>query len=81
MVLKKSYKEKIMVSDLIENKDYSIVACKVNHRMRELSYFVSKDCEIEFLGLDDEESTKIYEASLRFSFAMASAKLFSKFKH
>ena len=74
--VKSVHKNKVKVSSLIKNNDYSIVTCKVNNRMRELSYEVEEDCVIEFLDLNDEETTKIYETSLRFLFAMATKAVF-----
>ncbi len=45
--------------------------CKVNGRLRELTYVLNKSAEIEFLGIDNTESMKTYEATLRYMLAKA----------
>lgn len=45
--------------------------CKVNNRLRELTYPLNYDATIEFLGLSNSEACKTYEASLRYLVAMA----------
>ena len=71
-----AFDHKLRVLDLLETKDYSVIACKVNNRIRELSFELHHDSEVEFLHLDDYEAVKIYEASLRYVFAMACARLY-----
>jgi uridine kinase len=68
------------VLDLLPNKDYSYVLCRVNNRTRELTYEITKDSTIEFLRLDNEEATRVYEASLRYLFAMAMSQVYPNFK-
>lgn len=70
------FENKLRVLDLLETKDYSIIACKVNNRIRELSFELHHDSEVEFLHLDDYEAVKIYEASLRYVFAMACSRIY-----
>ncbi len=50
-------------------KDYII--CLVNGRVRELTFKLMSDAEVEFLSLNNSESGKVYEASLRYVIAMA----------
>ena len=57
-----SYPNRVRVLDLLETKDYSIIACKVNNRIRELSFELHHDSEVEFLHLDNYEAVKIYES-------------------
>jgi uridine kinase len=71
-----SYPNRVRVLDLLETKDYSIIACKVNNRIRELSFELHHDSEVEFLHLDNYEAVKIYEASLRYVFAMACSRIY-----
>lgn len=71
-----SFTKKIKVLDLIDKKDYSIIACTVNNRVRELSFEIFYDAEVKFLRLDNHEATRIYNASLRYLFAMAVARLY-----
>ena len=73
---KYEFENRLRVLDLLETKDYSIIACKVNNRIRELSFELHHDSEVEFLHLDDYEAVKIYEASLRYVFAMACSRIY-----
>lgn len=49
----------------------AIFAAKVNGRLRELSYVINKDSNIEFLGKNDPAAIKIYESTLRYVVAKA----------
>ncbi|MBN3490636.1 nucleoside kinase [Acholeplasma equirhinis] len=51
------------------------VCAAVNGRIRELSYLMSDDAEVEFLGLDTHDGMRIYEATLRYVFAMATYRI------
>ncbi|HHU59541.1 TPA: nucleoside kinase [bacterium] len=72
----KRCKKGTRVIDLIDNKEKEYVSCKVGHRVRELTYKLNKSTAVELLTLDNEESVRIYESSLRFIFAMACKKLY-----
>ncbi len=50
--------------------------CKVNGRLRELTYPLNKNAEIEFLGIENTESMKTYEATLRYMVAKAFHELY-----
>ena len=65
--------ERTSILGLIGDKDpeKNIVAAKVNNRIRDLTFEVFYDCEVELLGLDDLGAMKVYEASLRYVVAMA----------
>ena len=52
-----------------EQKKY--YAAKVNNRLRELTYEVSFNCEIELLDLKNSDAVKVYETSLRYLIVMA----------
>lgn len=71
-----TYENRLRVVDLLDAKDYSIIACKVNNRLRELTFELHHDSTVEFLYLDNDEAVRIYEASLRYVFAMALEKLY-----
>lgn len=55
-------------------KDYFI--CLVNGRVRELTYPLMFDAEVEYLNLSNSEVGKVYEASLRYVIAMAFKNLY-----
>lgn len=63
-----------------EREEKNILCAKVNNRVRELTYEVYYDADIEFLSFDDHEAMKIYEASLRYVLAMAFAKAYPNLK-
>lgn len=48
-----------------------IYVAKVNGRLRELAYRFDYDATVEYLGLDNSDSVRVYEATLRYVFAMA----------
>lgn len=56
----------------------NIIAAKVNNHVRELTYEVYYDATIELLTLKDLDAIRIYEASVRYLFAMAFENLFPK---
>ena len=62
-----TYDHKVKLLDLIPDIDKKKYICaKVNNRLRELTYDVYYDSDIEFLTIDDEEAMYIYEATLRY---------------
>ncbi len=67
--------EGTMVLDLLPKKDRTrYIVCKINNQIKELRYQLverNNHANIEFLGLEDIESTKAYEASIRLVVAMA----------
>ena len=67
----KEYKERMRAIDLIDASNKNIITCKVNNKLRDLSYYIDDNSRVDFLGLDDEDSIRVYEASLRFLFVMA----------
>ena len=70
------YKSGIRAIDLVENGDRSIISCKINHKLRELSYGVNDGDKVDLLSFDDEDSIRVYEASLRYLVAMAAKRAF-----
>ena len=67
----KEYKERMRAIDLIDASNKNIITCKVNNKLRDLSYYIDDNSRVDFLGLDDEDSIRVYDASLRFLFVMA----------
>ena len=76
----KEFDKKVKLLDLIENNDKSIICARVNNRLRELTYEVYYDANVEFLTVKDSDAIKIYEASLRFITAMAFHKIYPELK-
>jgi uridine kinase len=62
-----------------ENKVFDALAATVNGRLRELSYHIeNEDVDIQFLNLLNSDVVKIYEATLRYVYAMALHKISPK---
>ena len=76
----KEFDKKVRLLDLIENNDKSVICARVNNRLRELTYEVYYDANVEFLTVKDSDAIKIYEASLRFITAMAFHKIYPELK-
>lgn len=62
---------KITLEELAIELGVNAYCAKVNNRIRELSYYVDKDCDIEFLDLQNVDSVNVYSASLRYLICMA----------
>ena len=76
----KTFNEKVKIMDLIDNSDKEIICCRVNNRLKELTYWVDEDSKIEFLNIKDGDATRIYEATVRFIAVMAFARLYPDIK-
>lgn len=62
--------QKTPILSLLDNpKNY--FAAKVNNRLRELTYELSFDADVELLTLTNNDAVKVYETSLRYLVAMA----------
>ena len=70
------YKEGLKILDIVDKDDRSIIACKINNKLRDLDYKVKDNTNIVLLGLDDYDCMRVYEASLRFVFVMAVKRVF-----
>ena len=70
--------KKTAILDLIRDEDPNkeAVAARVNNRVRELTYELSRDCEVDLLTVRDPDAIKVYEASLRYVVAMAFARCY-----
>ncbi len=66
----KSFTKPVKVLDIVgDNRNY--VCAKIDNRIRELTYEISKSCELEVLTCSDRDAMRIYEASVRYLVAMA----------
>lgn len=72
-----SLDEKTPIISLIEKEDEKkYFVAKVNNRLRELTYELCYDCEVELLDNSDPDAVKVYETSLRYLIAMAYHNIF-----
>ena len=55
----------ISLEELANELKVVAYCAKVNNRIRELSYVVKKDCNIEFLDLTNVEAMNVYSTSIR----------------
>lgn len=76
----KTFDKNVRLLDLIDKNDKTIICARVNNRVRELTYEVYYDANVEFLTVKDIDAIKIYEASLRFVVAMAFARAYPNLK-
>ena len=65
------YEKPIKIKDLIDKSDYNYFACKVNNKLRDFEYLITRNCKIDFVGIRDSDASKVYESSLRFILLMA----------
>lgn len=63
--------ERTPILQLFDNADKQVIAAKVNNRLRELTYEVSFESDIQLLGLTSSDAIKVYETSFRYLLAMA----------
>lgn len=66
----KTYDRPVPVLQVV-GPNHDFVCAKINNRVRELTYVLSSDSEVEILTCKDRDSIKIYEASVRYLVAMA----------
>lgn len=57
-----------------------IMLCRVNGRLRELTYVPFEDCQVEFVTTEDKSGLKTYERGLTFVFLRAVNKALSRYK-
>ena len=69
----KTYERKVSLLEILGDRDpdKKIIACRVNNRIRSLTYELYKDSKLEFIDCKDPEAVKVYEATLRFITATA----------
>lgn len=83
--IKREYDHKVSMLEVMSDfgydpKEKKFICVRVNHRMRELTYQIGDDAEVELLDLCDAEAVRVYEASLRYIFAMAFARCYPDIK-
>lgn len=71
-----SYDKPLTLEKIKDDLKITAFAAKVNNRLRELTFEVERDSNIEFLTLDDKDVVRIYEASLRYLIFMAFQNIF-----
>ncbi len=77
----KRFEKKVSLLSLLDEEEKKKYYCaKVNNRVRELNYEIYYDANVEFLDLTSRDAMKIYEASLRYVFAMAFARAYPNMK-
>ncbi len=64
------------VIDLIEDNEKKYILCRINGRIKDLHYKITKDSTIELLDLTQKESTVAYESSLRYLIIYVIKKLY-----
>lgn len=57
--------------DVIDDPNKQVLVAKVNNRLRELSYALTFDAEVEPLSYTSGDAIKVYETSLRYLISMA----------
>lgn len=65
------YENKTTLEEISNDFPGQYYCATVNNRLRELTYILDKDAEVEFLDISQYDSMKVYEASLRYLVAMA----------
>lgn len=71
------YSKPPMLQEIVTDlKLENILAAKVNQRLRELTYILTSDAEIEFLDYTSSDAIRIYQTTLRFVIAKAFQKLY-----
>lgn len=76
----KTFDKKVVLKDLIEDKDKDYFIARVNNRLRELHYTIDYDANVEFLDTTSAEAIYAYEAGLRFLISMAFYNLYPAYQ-
>ncbi len=72
----REYDQPVYLKELVKEYKGTYYAALVNNRLRELSYRVSYDAEVEFLDYSFYDSTRIYATSMRFLVCMAAFRIY-----
>lgn len=76
-----TYDRPIELRDVAKELNVSCpLAANVDGRLRELSFILTKDSDIEFLSYNHGDAIRIYESTLRYVIAMALKNLYPKAK-
>ncbi len=68
----------VRISELIEGNRFEYQAAKVNNRIRELDYILTKDSTVELLDLTNTDAVTIYQSTLRYLVIMAIQRIYPK---
>ena len=72
--------EKTPIINLFDNSSKKYMAAKVNNRLRELSYELGFDSNVELVDLLTSDGVKVYETSFRYLLAMAFHNLYPDYQ-
>jgi len=76
-----TYDRPVVLKDIAtELKVIDVLAATVNGRLRELSFILTKDADVNFLKYDNGDAIRIYESTLRYVIAMAIKNLYPNAK-
>lgn len=70
-----TYDEVKTLEEIANELNIKCYVATVNNRLRELTYYLNYDCEVEFFDLTNEEACRVYQTTLRFVIAMAVKRL------
>ncbi len=65
------YEKKVTLEEISKSLNIDCYGAKVNNRLRELTYYIDYDANIEFVDLNDNEGARIYQNTLRYIITMA----------
>lgn len=72
-----TYEAPVALKEIANQLDETdALAAKVNGRLRELSYILTKDSDVSFLKYNHSDAIRIYESTLRYIIAMAIQRLY-----
>lgn len=73
-----NFNEKITLEQLAKDLNVKCYIATVNNRLRELTYYINYDCEVDFFDLNNSEAVRVYQSTLRYVIAMALNKIDEK---
>lgn len=73
-----SYSKGTTLEEIKDDLKINAYAALVNNRIRELTYKVTRDSDLQFLDLTNKDAMSIYEASLRYILLMAINNLYPR---
>ena len=66
-----TYDKPLRLENLAKELPGTFYAAKVNNRLRELTYVIDRNANVEFLDFTNHDATKIYATSMRYLVTMA----------
>ena len=66
----------VRLEDLANELGISAYCAKVNNRLRELTYYLNYNCEVEFLDLTNFDAVRVYQTTLNYVMLMALERLY-----